>query len=380
MKQTVMSKPTRLASLDVLRGFDMFFITGGAGLVCGICAALGMDGSWLFMQMKHVPWEGFHHHDTIFPLFLFLAGASFPFSLASQQAKGYSTARIYLRILKRAVVLFALGLSLGGILRFDPGFRLSSVLGFIGLSWGLAAALFTAVKTDWRRWVIFAAVVLGYFALLHFAISPEAPAMADGYSKEWNIIRWFDVKAFPNHLYRSVAKCAGGGIPYDPESLMSLPGGIATAMLGMFAGVLLRSSSAPAVKALRLVGFGGGCLAAFAIFRFLIGVPLVKALWTVSFVFAAATYAFWMLALFYYLVDVRGWRRWTVAFDPVGKNSILVYMMMSVGVTELIRDYLFHGICKAAGNWGWALESLTLYLVSWTILRFCQRKGVFLKV
>ena len=375
-----MDKPTRLASLDALRGFDMFFITGGASLVCGICAALGMNDSWLFQQMDHVPWEGFHHHDTIFPLFLFLAGVSFPFSLASQRAKGISTAKIYLRIVRRALVLFAFGLSLGGILRFDPNFRLSSVLGFIGLSWGIAAAFFTAVKTSWKRWAAFAAVVLGYFALLHFTINPASPALADGYSKEWNIVRWFDVQLYPNHLFWPAARCADGSFPYDPESLMSLPGGIAIAMLGMFAGSLLRSAAAPAVKALKLALFGLGSLAAFAVFRFLLGVPVVKALWTVSFVFAAATYSFWMLALFYYLVDVRGWRRWTVVFDPVGKNSILVYMLMSVGVTGLIREFLFGALCKAAGDWCWALEGLTFYLVGWTILRYCQRKGVFLKV
>jgi len=374
-----MEKPQRLASLDALRGFDMFFISGGASLICGLCQALGFEGSWLFRQMGHVPWDGFQHHDTIFPLFLFLAGVSFPFSLASQRAKGSSDLKIYLRILKRAAILFAIGLAFGNILWFDPHFRLCSVLGFIGLSWGCSAAFFTAVE-DWKkRWIAFAAIVLGYFALLHFGINPGAPSGADSYCKEWNVIRWFDVHAYPEHLMIPVSK-AGDAIPYDPESLFSLPGGIAIAMMGMFAGSVLRSSLAAGRKALSLF-FAGCCtLASFAVFRYLLGVPIVKALWTVSFVFAAATYAFWMLSLFYYVVDVRGWKKWTIAFDPVGKNSILIYTLSMMGIIGSVRAFLFGGLGNVVGVWKWSLEGLTCYLVGWCLLRFCQKHNVFFKV
>jgi predicted acyltransferase len=96
----------RLYSLDALRGFDMFFIIGGATLVSSLCAACGWQDGWLAGQMKHVEWAGLAHHDTIFPLFLFLAGVSWPFSLASQVAKGRSVRQILMRVLKRTAVLF----------------------------------------------------------------------------------------------------------------------------------------------------------------------------------------------------------------------------------------------------------------------------------
>ena len=115
----------RILSIDTLRGFDMFFITGGAVLVSGLCTALGFgEDCWLAVQMRHAEWVGFTQHDTIFPLFLFLSGATRPFSLAAQMAKGRSRWQICRKIAVRSVILFLLGLSLGGILRFKPDFRL----------------------------------------------------------------------------------------------------------------------------------------------------------------------------------------------------------------------------------------------------------------
>ena len=126
----------RLLSLDALRGFDMFFITGGAAAISGICAALGCQDGWLAVQMKHVEWTGLAQHDTIFPLFLFLSGVSWPFSLGSQLDRGRSVWRIQAKIAVRTAILFLLGFSFGGVLKFKPDFRLMGVLQYIGLSWG----------------------------------------------------------------------------------------------------------------------------------------------------------------------------------------------------------------------------------------------------
>ena len=104
----------RLRSLDALRGFDMFWIMGLSGAVAGCCKLFpGGENSFLFHQMYHVEWEGLAFHDTIFPLFLFIAGASFPFSYASQVTKGSSRLTIHLRILKRLVLLVLLGQFVG---------------------------------------------------------------------------------------------------------------------------------------------------------------------------------------------------------------------------------------------------------------------------
>jgi len=359
----------------------MFFITGGAAFISGVCTALGLGGGWLASQMRHVPWAGLAHHDTIFPLFLFLAGVAWPFSLAAQRARGASEGSIHLKLLRRVVILFLLGFSFVFFQKM-PQFRLMTVLGFIGLSWGIAALLFMHIKGVWTRFWVFAAIAVGYFALLHFGIMPGAPLDADPYSKEWNVIRFLDLSTYPEHLMIPASVAAAKGIvAYEPESLFSVPGGVLIALLGMFSGVLLRSRSfGGGAKTILL--FGAAILSAALAWLLvqIVNVPIVKALWTVSFVFAASAYSLAMLALFYLVVDVWGVRRWTVVFDPVGKNSILAYMLMMTGVQATLRHYAFEGLIAISGVWGEALSGLSAFLISWCILRFCQKKGVYLKV
>ena len=110
----------RLWSLDALRGFDMLFIMGFSGFVIALCALSDAPfAGWLAEQMRHVEWNGLAHHDTIFPLFLFIAGVSFPFSLAAQRSKGLSESRIHWNILRRALILIALGVVYNGFFKFD---------------------------------------------------------------------------------------------------------------------------------------------------------------------------------------------------------------------------------------------------------------------
>ena len=136
--------PDRLESLDALRGFDMFFITGGASLLASIASLFPDSAFWQIVSrhMQHVPWDGLVHHDTIFPLFLFIAGISFPFSLAKQQEQGRSKASIYLKILRRGTMLVLLGLVCNGLLNFEfATLRFPSVLARIGLAWMFAAII-----------------------------------------------------------------------------------------------------------------------------------------------------------------------------------------------------------------------------------------------
>ena len=368
------SASPRLASIDALRGFDMFFITGGSMLIAGICAALGCPKSWLAGQMNHVQWAGFAHHDTIFPLFLFLAGVSWPFSLASQRGRGRSTLGIQVKLLLRVAALFLIGLSFGGILKFNPNFRLMSVLGFIGIAWGVAATLSLYVKKSWCLFAVAAALLAGYFSLLHFCAAPGAPAGADTYSQAWNFPAYLDRSVWPNHLYYRGKS--------DPESFFSLPGGMALAIFGVLAGRLLsrQDGPSPARKSLFLAA---GALVAAAVacaLDFGLGSPSVKRLWSPAFVLYAATYSLAMLAVFHFVVDVVGLRRWTVVFDPVGKNSLLAYLLMMVGVSSTIQKFLFSGLCEWSGKWRQALTGLTSYLVVWAILHFFRRKKIFLKV
>jgi len=137
----------RLMSLDALRGADMLCIMGASSAVVALCALVGMPDCWLAVQMKHVVWHGFRHHDTIFPLFLFLAGVSWPFSLAGQRARGRSTAAIVKKIVVRMLLLVFLGFATAKFFSFDfANARYGNVLGHIGIGWAVAALISLFVR------------------------------------------------------------------------------------------------------------------------------------------------------------------------------------------------------------------------------------------
>ena len=311
----------RLMSIDALRGFDMFFIIGGAGLITMICQAFGCGDCEIVKQMSLVPWEGLRHHDTIFPLFLFLAGVSWPFSLSSQEANGRTSLQIHLKILQRAVILFVLGMLYNGVFReFKPEFRIPSVLGFIGLSWAVGAVIFYHVKKSWLRGVITLALLFGYWGVLRFVTAPGAPQGCDTYAVEYNIVSWLDRTLMAKHIFRPL---------YDPESLFAFAGGVAMALLGMTAGSLLKSDNfKPAKKTLVLLSGFVGLLALDALFIFVMGDKIVKSLWSPSFVLAAAAYSTAMLAIFYHIIDVWGLKKWAFPFMVIGMNSITIYLMV----------------------------------------------------
>ena len=369
-----METKERLMSIDALRGFDMFFITGGAMLISALCVACGCGDGWLAVQMKHVPWAGLAHHDTIFPLFLFLAGVSWPFSLASQEAKGRSPWSIHRKVIVRALVLVFIEMSLGGLLKFKPDFRLMGVLSFIGLSWGVAAILFMHVRRFAGRIALIAALLIGYWALLRFGIAPDAPAGADSFSKEWNIVSYLDRTIWPNHLYAK-------GV-YEPESLFSLAGGVSMALLGMCAGAWLRSGATVAArKAGALALAAGGLLLLDLLFVFALGDPIVKALWTPAFVLSAATYSMAMLALFYWIIDVKGWRRWTFYFRVIGMNSILIYLIGRLGFLGSLGRFFSEGLANWAGEpWSAVIRAVGMLAAGWGVLYVMYRKNAFLRV
>lgn len=367
----------RLMSIDALRGFDMFFIIGGAGLITMICQAFGCGDCEIVKQMSHVPWEGLRHHDTIFPLFLFLAGVSWPFSLSSQQANGRTSLQIHLKILQRAVILFVLGMLYNGVFReFKPEFRIPSVLGFIGLSWAIGAVIFYHVKKSWLRGVITLALLFGYWGVLRFVTAPGAPQGCDTYAVEYNIVSWLDRTLMAKHIFRPL---------YDPESLFAFAGGVAMALLGMMAGSLLKSDNfKPAKKTLVLLSGFVGLLALDALFIFAMGDKIVKSLWSPSFVLSAAAYSTAMLAIFYHIIDVWGLKKWAFPFMVIGMNSITIYLMVRFIWFGGITKYFFGGIIKEIGEasalWAPVADRAISIVVLWVILYFFYRKKIFLKV
>lgn len=369
-----MMKPgERLQSLDALRGFDMFFIMGLAALITNICNLFPGGGDcWLATQMTHVAWEGFRHHDTIFPLFLFLAGVSFPFSYAKQLAAGATRCRIYRKILTRGLVLVMLGFVYSGLLKFDFGhLRFFTVLTRISLAWMFAALIFINTKPAARA-IICAVILVGYSLLL--TIPAPDYAGTDTLSLEGNIVSYVDRTLFgPNHLYREL---------YDPEGLLGTLPAIVTALLGMFAGELVKLPEEKVSvkrKALYLV-YGGAALLVLGFFSNIFQ-PSIKALWNTTFVLFAGAYSALMFALFYYIIDVKGWRKWTLPFVVVGMNSITIYFAQRLISFSTTNKFLLSGVVGLVSEpWGKVIYSLGYVTLCWLFLYFLYKKKVFLKV
>ena len=236
-------KGARLLSLDALRGFDMLFIMGLATFIAHLCAAVGAWNSWLAQQMRHVQWHGFAQHDTIFPLFLFIAGASWPYSLARRRSRGDSDMRTALSCLRRGIVLFVLGLVYGGLLQGN--LRVCSVLGRIGFAWMAAAWIWLAFG---RRGRVASVVLLlaGYWALLAFVPAPDAAQIPfppgceqfgrGPFSPVGNISGWLDRTILPGVI---------GGFKgvMDNQSVLGVVPATATALFGMMTGEYVRISS-----------------------------------------------------------------------------------------------------------------------------------------
>ena len=375
---------SRLQSLDALRGFDMFFIMGGATMLAALNEWLPCGFTEeLAVQMKHVAWNGLTHHDTIFPLFLFIAGISFPFSLAKQRENGRSEWQIHRKVIVRGIVLVTFGILYNGLLdHLDfANARYASVLGRIGLAWMFAALIF--IHTGWRaRGVITTAILVGYYLLARFVPAPDA-AGADIFSAQGSIIGYVDRLLLPGILY-------GGN--YDPEGIMGIIPAIATALLGMFTGEWVKAFPVPSQEGkssspLDRVGVRLLLMVVAGIVLLVVGLlwnevfPINKKMWTSSFVLVVGAYSVLMFALFYYIIDVLGWRRWTFFFTVIGMNSITIYLGQKFINFSYTTDKLFGGLVKLMPEDSQAFFSKAAYIaVCWLFLYFLYRKRVFLKV
>lgn len=369
-----MKESERLLSLDALRGFDMLFIMGLAPLLMSLCSLFpGGENCWLAETMEHASWHGLTHHDTIFPLFLFIAGVSFPFSYAKQVSSGLSKGRIYARIFKRAAILVFLGTVYNGFFELDFGnLRIASVLGRIGVAW-MAAALIYINSGPRTRAVTAALILIGYWLLLWLVPAPDAPQGADPFSFEGNLVGFVDRQLLPGAILSGT---------FDPEGILSTLPAIVTAMLGMAAGDLVRrpENIIPGKrKTLYMLLAAAALLAVGLVWNTVF--PINKKLWTSSFVCVVGAYSFAMFAIFYYLADVRKWHGWTLFFRVVGLNSITIYLAQRIISFSGIEQFFLGGLaglCPPA--WGAVISDAGYLAVCWLFLYFLYRQKIFLKI
>ena len=365
-----MNKEVRLKSLDALRGFDMLFIMGFAGWVVILCSLFpsGSVTEWLTAQMSHVKWNGLTHHDTIFPLFLFVAGISFPFSIAKQRANGKSEKSIVLKIIKRGLMLVLLGCIYNGILRLNfPDVRYASVLARIGLAWMFAALIFMNFKAR-TCWIISAAILIGYWLIMWLI-----PGGDDPFSFENNLVGVVDRVFLPGRLNEKT---------FDPEGILSTLPAIVTALLGIFTGRFVQLPNEQLSgnkKVLYMLLAAVVCIVVGWIWSYWF--PINKKLWTSTFVLVVAGYSLIMFALFYYIIDVKGYYKWSFFFRVIGLNSITIYIAQRFINFRQIADFFVGGIAsKCPEDVGKLIISTGFIAACWLFLYVLYKKNIFLKV
>ena len=365
----------RLMSLDALRGFDMMFIMGFSGLVMAICALFpGGEECWLSTTMEHVKWNGLAHHDTIFPLFLFIAGISFPFSYSKQLSNGMTTKQIYGKIIKRFFILVALGVVYNGFFKLDfANLRICSVLGRIGFAWAGAALLYINFKPMTRA-IIAAVILVTYWLIVAYIPAPDVPG-GDPLTMEGTIVGWVDRMITPGRLIYNKGN-------FDPEGLLSAFPAIVTAMLGMFTGEFVRlpEDKIDGKKKSGYMGLAALAMLAVGLLWSLV-FPINKMLWSSSFVLVVGSYSLAMFALFYWIIDVKGWQKWTLFFRVIGLNSITIYMAQRIVSFSGIRNFFLGGLTEMLPEaWASVVNYAGFVAVCWLFLYFLYKKNIFLKI
>jgi predicted acyltransferase len=367
-----LTRPERLTSIDALRGFDMFWIVGGDEIARALGKWWGAPyGPPFAEQFDHVEWEGFRFYDLIFPLFLFLVGAVLPFSLRKYQTGDHPKSLALARVARRVVLLFLLGLAYNNLLefRFDS-LRVAGVLQRIAICYGITAVTFlvTQVRT---QVVLFFAILAGYWAILALIPAPESKLAAD-YTKDTNLSGYLDRHYLPGKIYDSYY---GRG---DNEGLLSTIPAVATALLGVLAGHWLLSERNRWVKALGLAAAGLACLGAGMLWGK--NFPIIKILWTSTYVLVAGGWSLLLLALFYTIIDVIKLRAWAFFFVVIGVNAITIYVASRFIPFDTISKQLFGGIARLSGGFGPVALALGTVVLEWLVLLHLYRNRIFLRV
>jgi len=384
-----------------LRGFDMFWIICGEGIFHGIASVIKEKYSlqqstvdWqiaissevspverIFLtisnQLHHSVWNGFTFYDLIFPLFIFIAGISMPFSFGKQMEqaldKKAAKTRIYRSLIKRTIILLLLGMVVNGALKLNgyENTRFASVLGRIALSCFFAAIIFLNFRLRGQI-VIFLFLLIGYWAAMMLI---PVPGFGSGQlTPEGNLAAYVDQVMLPGKLHRGV---------YDPEGLLSTIPAIGSAMLGIFTGQFLyQLPEEKRNSRTALLLFSVGFILIIVGWLWGLVFPINKNLWSSSYVLYAGGWSLVLFALFYWIIDIAGYKRWSLPFVWIGTNSILIYMAAHGVINfEYISNFLFGGLINLTNAaWHPALLWTGVLIIQLAALYFLYKKKWFLKL
>ncbi len=372
-------RQARLLSVDALRGFTIIWIVGGDNVVGSLARLTKDQGGWVGWlgeavgnQFLHVRWEGLTFYDLIFPMFIFVTGVSITLSLGRLAGEGRGAA--YRRIVRRAVALVVLGVFVaGGVALAWPEVRLLGVLQRIGICYLVSALLF--LHLDWRGiGGVIAAILVGYWAALTFV--PVPGLGVPSFDEAHNLVRWVDATYLPGKRWYG---------DWDPEGLLSTVPAVATCLMGVLAGkILAMRTEAPAGRAWVLMGAGVVCVCLGWLWG--LQFPIVKKLWTSSFVLFAGGWCLLLLGAFHAIVDVWGIRRWATVLLWVGSNAIALYLVQNLVGFESLAKRIAGGSVRAAFDAvvvpGFGLMVIRMIAMGLAIglARALYRRGLFLRV
>jgi len=361
-------KAGRLLSVDALRGFDMFWIMGGEVIFKSLDIIFDSRSTgFIVTQLDHVEWLGFRFYDIIMPLFVWLAGVSMPFSFASRLGKNSSKSALWPHIIRRFLILWILGMMVqGNLLTYDPDKIkfYSNTLQAIAAGYLIASVLVLYLSV---RGQVLATIGLMMIYWLVMALVPIPGVGSNVYQPVENIALYIDKLLLGKFQ---------DGTTYT-WILSSLNFG-ATAMLGVFAGYVLKADYAKKRKFWLLIIAGAGMIFLGKLWN--PAHPIIKHIWTGSFVLFAGGICYLLMAFFFLTVDMTTRKGWAKALIIIGSNAIVAYTAWHLFDFGLVSDVFTVGLEKCTGNWYPFIRAVAAFMVIFLILRYMYVKKIFVKV
>ena len=371
----------RLESLDVLRGFDLFLLVGLEMVMHHLGSAVHTpvfhSVMWCF---THVDWEGFSTWDLVMPLFMFMSGITIPFAL-SRYKDAADKSLVYRRILKRVILLWRFGMMCqGNLLGLDADriYLYSNTLQSIAMGYLISSLLFlhTGIRTQIGLAIV---LLLGFWGAMEL-ITIQGYGSGN-YTPDGNLAEWIEREVLGR--FRDGASVVNGELIfpdwYRYTWILSSPNFGVTVLTGTFAGYILKDKEwTPQRKLVGLVIIGLSMVGIGWIWG--IWHPVIKKLWTSSMVLVSSGYCFLLMALFYYVIDYKGWKKHTGWMKVYGMNSIVAYMLAMCVNFSCIGHSLFHGLEPYMGAYYQVLitasNAVMVYLILWEM----YKRKIFLRV
>jgi len=376
MKESAKTMPGtgkgRLLSLDALRGFDMLWIIGGSGVITAL--AENSDAGWLdalAVQMTHVTWNGFHFYDLIFPLFMFISGIAIPYSVKSALAKNPSKTKLLLKVFKRMVILVILGILYNGV--FREGFenaRYASVLGQIGVAYFFASVIYIYSKSVKAVLLWLAGILIGVSVLQLFVPVPGVGAGV--FTPEGVMNGYLDRLYLPGRL------AYFNGI-FDALGILSVVSAIGITVMGIAGGKILQNTSFSEYRKTGMLA-GIGLISILSALALSPVYPIIKVCWTTTYNLLAGGISFLLIALFYLIIDVWGYQKWSFFFRIIGMNSVFIYLFGRIVPVGMITGFFIGWIINPLGGSGEVIGAIAVIAAEWLLLWFMYKKNVFVKV